>query len=424
MGAGWATLTCMELNQRGLEKAARLIEKGVTIPAPYTVDIGDEVDVSRISGNDVVIYPGCRVYGANTVISNGVRLGAEGPVTVEDCYLGPRVELKGGYLRQSVFLEKANMGSGAHVREGCLLEEEASGAHSVGLKQTILLAYVTLGSLINFCDCLMTGGTDRVNHSEVGSSYIHFNYTPDGDKCTPSLFGDVPRGVMLDQPPIFLGGQGGAAGPVRVGFGTVVVAGCILREDILQDQRLVVVGPHREAKRRYIPRAYGNVPRIVRNNVAYLANLVALEHWYREVRQPFFAGQEFGDLVFAGALELLAGAKEERVKRLKAMVVKVPEGNRCIGEVRGGLDALGDLFVGEAALSAGQSGEAGAAAEAFLSGLREATAGETSYIKAVKGLTPALSGRGVEWLQKTVDDLYGRADALMPSLGICSPGKR
>jgi UDP-N-acetylglucosamine/UDP-N-acetylgalactosamine diphosphorylase len=414
----------MEFNQRGLEKAARLIEKGVTIPAPYTVDIGDDVDLSRISGNDVVIYPGCRVYGAQTVISSGVRLGAEGPVTVEDCYLGPKVELKGGFLRQSVFLEKASMGSGAHVREGCLLEEEASGAHCVGLKQTILLAYVTLGSLINFCDCLMTGGTDRVNHSEVGSSYIHFNYTPDGDKCTPSLFGDVARGVMLDQPPIFLGGQGGAAGPVRVGFGTVVVAGCILREDILEDQRLVVVGPHRESKRHYTPRTYGNVPRIVRNNVAYLANLVALEHWYREVRQPFFAGQEFGDLVFAGAMALLAGAKEERIKRLKAMVAKVPDGNRCIAEVRGSLDALGGLFLGDAARSAGRAGEAGAAAEAFVSGFREAAAGETSYISAIKSLDPALTGRGVEWLQKTVDDLYGRADALMPSLGVCSPGKR
>lgn len=414
----------MELNQRGLERAARLIEKGVAIPAPYTVDIGDDVDLSRISGKDVVIYPGCRIYGAHTVISAGARLGAEAPVTVEDCYLGPKVELKGGYLRRSVFLEKASMGSGAQVREGCLLEEEASGAHCVGLKQTILLAYVTLGSLINFCDCLMTGGTDRVNHSEVGSSYIHFNYTPDGDKCTPSLFGDVARGVMLDQPPIFLGGQGGAAGPVRLGFGTVVVAGCILREDVLEDQRLVVVGPHREAKRRYIPRTYGNVPRIFRNNVAYLANLVALEHWYRTVRQPFFAGQEFGDLMSAGALELLAGAKDERIKRLKAMAAKVPDGNRCIAEVRGGLEALGELFLGDAAIAAGETGEAGAAAETFLSGFREATAGETSYIKAIKSLTPALSGLGVEWLRRTVDDLRVRADALVPSLGICAPGKR
>lgn len=76
------------------------------------------------------------------------------------------------------------MGSGAHVRGGTILEEEANGAHTVGLKQTILMPFVTLGSLINFCDVLLAGGTSRTNHSEVGSSYIHFNFTPDGDKTT------------------------------------------------------------------------------------------------------------------------------------------------------------------------------------------------------------------------------------------------
>ncbi len=414
----------MEIPQRGMERAARLIEKGVRIPAPYTVDVGDDVDLDRISSNGVVIYPGCRLYGAETVVSAGVQLGAEGPVTIEDCYLGPKVELKGGYLRQSVFLEKAGMGSGAQVREGCLLEEEASGAHCVGLKQTILLSFVTLGSLVNFCDCLMAGGTDRVNHSEVGSSYIHFNYTPDGDKSTPSLFGDVPRGVMLDQPPIFLGGQGGATGPVRVGFGTVVAAGCILREDILEDRRLVVIGPHREAKRRYIPHSYGNLARLVRNNVVYLANLVALEHWYRGARRPFFARQEFGPLVYDGAMKLLAGAKEERVKRLKAMAAKVPEANRCIAEVRENLEAVGELFLGEAARAAGESGRAGEAGEAFLAEFGPATEGETSFVTALKGLTPALSGHGVEWLQFTVDELCARADALMPSLGVSSARRR
>jgi hypothetical protein len=422
MEAGWATLGCMDLASRGHERVARLIEKGVSIPAPSTVDIGDDVDLYRISGRDVVIYPGCRIYGAETVISNGVRLGAEGPVTVEDCYLGPSVELKGGYLRQSVFLEKASMGLGAHVREGCLLEEEASGAHCVGIKQTILLPFVTLGSLINFCDCLMAGGTSRADHSEVGSSYIHFNYTPDGDKCTPSLFGDVPKGVMLDQPPIFLGGQGGAAGPVRVGFGTVVVAGCILREDILEERRLVVVGPHREAKRRYIPRTYGGLARVVRNNIAYLANLVALEEWYRTVRQPFLSRQELGPLVYRGALGVLAGAKDERLKRLKAMAAKVPASHRCSADL-GNLDGLAEIF-GVGAERTGPVPAPEPAGAAFLDAFWQAVEGETSYIPAIKGLTPALAGQGVQWLGQIVDSLCTRADALFPSLGICAPGKR
>jgi bifunctional UDP-N-acetylglucosamine pyrophosphorylase / glucosamine-1-phosphate N-acetyltransferase len=137
------------------------------------------------------------------VIASGARIGHEGPVTIENCQIGPKVELKGGYFKEAVFLEGANMGLAAHVREGCILEEEAGGAHCVGLKQTILFPFVTLGSLINFCDCLMAGGTSRKDHSEVGSSYIHFNFSPSGDKTTPSLIGDVPAASCSTSLPFF-----------------------------------------------------------------------------------------------------------------------------------------------------------------------------------------------------------------------------
>ncbi|PKN05882.1 MAG: UDP-N-acetylglucosamine pyrophosphorylase, partial [Deltaproteobacteria bacterium HGW-Deltaproteobacteria-7] len=142
----------MDVQPRCFDKVVQMMMKGVDIPNPLTLDIGDEVNVDHISGRDVRIYPGCRIYGAGTVISAGARIGYEGPVTLDDCQLGPKVELKGGYFNRSVFLEKANMGLGAHVREGCILEEEAGGAHCVGIKQTILFPFVTLGSLINFCD--------------------------------------------------------------------------------------------------------------------------------------------------------------------------------------------------------------------------------------------------------------------------------
>jgi len=155
----------MELKPKGYEKIIQLINKGVDIPNPLTLDIGEEVRIEKISGDGVRIYPGCRIYGAHTVIASGARIGYEGPVTVENCQIGPKVELKGGYFKEAVFLEGANMGLAAHVREGCILEEEAGGAHCVGLKQTILFPFVTLGSLINFCDCLMAGGTSRKDHS-------------------------------------------------------------------------------------------------------------------------------------------------------------------------------------------------------------------------------------------------------------------
>ena len=249
-----------------------LLEKGVKMPHPASVDIGEDVRPERISGKGVVLYGGTKIAGEKTFIGPGVKLGYEAPATVIDCQLGPQVELKGGFFTGSVFLDKASMASGAHVREGCLLEEESSGAHSVGLKQTILFPFVTLGSLINFCDCFMSGGSSRKNHSEVGSSFIHFNFTPNQDKATASLIGDVPCGVMLNQPPIFLGGQGGLVGPIRLGYGSVILAGTILRRDYPEGGKLIGQSSPMAYEMSFHQGFYADVKRRVRNNIIYIAN--------------------------------------------------------------------------------------------------------------------------------------------------------
>ncbi len=411
----------MDLKPKAYEKILQLIRKGVSIPNPLTLDIGDEVDVHRISGNGVKIYPGCRVYGPDTVISSHARIGHEGPVTIENCQIGPGVELKGGYFKKSVFLEGANMGPGAQVREGCILEEQAGGAHCVGLKQTILFPFVTLGSLINFCDCLMAGGTSRKDHSEVGSSYIHFNFTPSGDKTTPSLVGDVPRGVMLNQRPIFLGGQGGMVGPLRLEYGNVVAAGTILRRDIKQENKLIVGKPHQGAMIDFNPGAYPGLPRIVENNFIYLANLIALDHWYTFVRRSFFDGQEFGELMFKGLLEKLTMAREERINRLKVLAVKAGTslkesafesggmlGRREVSENMEQACALFNEFVSADAVAARR--------DSFLALLSEHRKDDASYLETIKRLPEAVSARGTLWLENIIFDICSRVVGLFPSL--------
>jgi UDP-N-acetylglucosamine/UDP-N-acetylgalactosamine diphosphorylase len=390
------------------EKVAQLIERGAAISNPSTVDIGEEVQLDRISP-EITVFPGCRIYGAGTVISAGARLGAEAPVTVEDCCLGPSVELKGGYFKRSVFLERSSMGSGAQVREDCLIEEEASGAHCVGLKQTILFPFVTLGSLVNFCDCLMAGGTSRREHSEVGSSYIHFNYTPAGDKATPSLFGDVPRGVMLNCPPIFLGGQGGAVGPVRLGFGTVVAAGCILRRDVLEDGRFVSAAPSPDFVREHRPYVRKNLNRIVRNNLVYLANLVALEEWYKRVRRPFFGRQDMGDLVYAGAMGVLARAKEERANRFLMIAEQASVDTEEGRQLRDQAESVCRL-VSSVPLSSVATGEAFAVAVASAEKIEG-----LGYVDAVRQLPESLAAAGVRWLTGIVDGLLAGAGRLLPA---------
>jgi UDP-N-acetylglucosamine/UDP-N-acetylgalactosamine diphosphorylase len=297
-----------------------LIGQGVNIPLPETVLIGPEVDLGRIAPG-VTIHPGCRISGERTLIMEGAVIGELGPATVSNCLVGPGVRLEGGSFEQAVFLERASVGPCAHIRAGTILEEYASAAHSAGLKQTILFPFVTLGSLVNFCDCLMSGGTGPKNHSEVGSSYIHFNFTPSQDKATPSLLGDVPRGVMLQQPPIFLGGQGGLVGPCRIAFGTVIAAGCVWRKDLEKPGRLVSAASGQRMNVAFKPGGYPNIVRILKNNFAYLGNLAALKQWYSFVRPLFFKGA-LGKALHEGLCRQCDAAIDERFKQLDNLFVR------------------------------------------------------------------------------------------------------
>ncbi len=390
---------------------SQLISRGVSVPHPESVYVGSDVSPERISGQNVVIYPGCRINGPDTVISAGVKLGASAPVTLDNCQLGANVDLKGGYFSRSVFLDGANMGAGAHVREGCILEEQASGAHTVGLKHTILFPFVTLGSLINFCDCFMAGGTSRAHHSEVGSSYIHFNFTPDGDKATPSLIGDVPRGVMLNQTPIFLGGQGGMVGPLRLGFGTVVAAGSILRKDYPDDHLLIAEAPRANIVRPFKAATYPHLRRLVENNILYLANLKALEAWYTSVRKSFFDAAPFGTFLYQGAMDNLALARKERLSRLKNMVQKASLTGR---ELCGRMPDMERLLQENT-----QTDTVNKLREAFLADFGKYVGlNRIPYIETIQGMPADVSARGVVWLQAIMDDYGQNVSALAPSMNL------
>lgn len=414
------------MKNQSTSKINDLLLKGVRIPNPDTVEIGSEVDADRISGDGVVIYSGCKIYGNSTHILHGAKLGYEGPVTIENCQLGPMVELKGGFFKDSVFLKKASAGLGAHVRQGTILEEESSIAHTVGLKQTILFPYVTLGSLINFCDCLMAGGTSRKDHSEVGSSYIHFNYTPNQDKATPSLIGDVAQGVMLNQRPIFLGGQGGLVGPCRLAYGTVIAAGSIYRKDEFRPGRLLFEGKGKGGSIPITPGLYRSVKRVVVNNVIYVANLMALMQWYSHVRAAFIS-TDFTEAISDGLQEKLRDGIAERVKRLEKLSEKMPESVGIYREIAKE-KASPRLLLQKQELyerwpQMGKSLEALRGYEGnqglkdqFLenihTGIHE---WGKDYIAVIKGLRSADKELGTRWLQDIVDHIALEALKAMPS---------
>ena len=96
------------MDNRSTAKIEALLKKGVKIPNPDSVDVDETVDVDRISGDGVVIYSGCKIMGHSTLILQGATLGYEGPVTVENCHIGPQVELKGGFFKDAVFLKNVS----------------------------------------------------------------------------------------------------------------------------------------------------------------------------------------------------------------------------------------------------------------------------------------------------------------------------
>jgi UDP-N-acetylglucosamine/UDP-N-acetylgalactosamine diphosphorylase len=409
----------------GKELINRLQEKGVKIPCPESVHIEGDISPDRISGEGVVIHAGCKLIGFKTLIMDHVELGYEGPATIHDCQLGSGVRLGGGFFKAATFLDRASMGPEAHVREGCLLEEHARGAHAVGLKQTILFPFVTLGSLINYCDCLTAGGTDRKNHSEVGSAYIHFNFTPDQDKATPSLIGDVPRGVMLNQPPIFLGGQGGMVGPIRVEYGTVVAAGTILRKDLLEGDK-ILLGQAVPSKSLPFHRGlYSNIKRIISHNTNYIANILALRRWYLDIRIHFLGKAPNDRILHEGAVEKLETALEERIKRLREVAERMPQAieiyRRLMGErasekaIRVKQDLYDRWPEMEQTFRECMDWPGDTALREIFMGAVDCVIQDRGkdYIEAIRGLRSTDAETGVSWLQGLVNEINGKVGGVL-----------
>ena len=300
-------------------KLDTLEAKSVTIIDRRQTYLDAAIDVSRICWG-AVLYPGTRLVGARTFVGPGARVGTEGPSVLENTIIGESSEVASGYLNEAVMLRNARVGSNAHIRVGTLIEEEASTAHAVGLKHTVLMSFVTMGSLINFCDALISGGKSRREHTEVGSGFIHFNYTPwgkSGDKATPSLIGDVVHGVFLRQQRIFLGGLSGIVGPQKVGFGSFTVAGQVVRKEIPANR--VVGDVPRKVDREFYNSTEGP-NRILNLNLGYIGQLTALQAWYREVRLariPVTPEYAHIRVVTQAALDLLSVCIDERVERLR-----------------------------------------------------------------------------------------------------------
>src|SRR5271165_5357601 len=174
--------------QGNRERIVRLRNAGVVVWSAERVFVGAEVPLERIEKDAVLMNAVIR--GGNTCIGARAKIGTSGTAVLNNTQVGRAVELGAGSYEHATFFDGAKVRGFAEVRQGTVLEESAEVGHNVGLKHTFLTTGVVAGSGINFCDVLVSGGSSRQDHTEIGSGTVHFNFDPHADKFG-SLLGDV-----------------------------------------------------------------------------------------------------------------------------------------------------------------------------------------------------------------------------------------
>jgi UDP-N-acetylglucosamine/UDP-N-acetylgalactosamine diphosphorylase len=225
---------------------------------------------------------------------------------------------------------------------------------------------------------------------------------------------------MLNQSPIFLGGQGGLVGPCRLDYGTVVAAGTINRKDELRPGRLIFGGAARGGNVPYTPGVYRGEKRIITNNVIYIGNLIALMRWYESVRS-IFVSEDFPQALLEGLMGKLASGIDERIRRLGELIEKMPvsespgdtEADPFLAQ-RKALHACGSDLVAWLDSSRQQTGDT-QSRDRFLSVLEtRIQASGREYIPVIKGLAPGETETGTRWLQSVVDEVVAGAQKILP----------
>lgn len=296
-----------------------LQRRGVDVWGPERVYISGDVNLDAIEPAAVIRQ--ATLSGKDLSIAAGAVIGTSGHAEVSDCQIGPDAELGAGLYQGATLLNGVKVRGFAEIRPGTLLEEEVDIAHSVALKNTTFTACCVAGSLINFCDLFLTGGTSRKDHTEIGSGAIHYNFDPRGDKWG-SLLGSI-RGVLLRSDPVFIGGTCGLIGPLEVGLGAVTAANCTIRKDVPANT-LVSTDDRAVSIPNFDRMSYGSLKRPFSVTAKLVATLRALEAWYELVRLPHAPPSERH--LYEFALTRIGVQAQERIDRLAKIVAKLEVG--------------------------------------------------------------------------------------------------
>ena len=398
----------MEFDEVGNRaRVESLRRRGVDVWSPERVCVGSEVNLDAIKATAVIRQ--ATLSGANLTIAAGAVIGTSGHAEVSDCQVGPGAELGAGLYQGSTFLNRVKVRGFAEIRPGTLLEEEVDIAHSVALKNTTFTACCVAGSLISFCDLLLTGGTSRKDHTEIGSGAAHYNFDPQGDKWG-SLLGDI-RGVLMRSDPVFIGGTCGLVGPIEVGLGAVTAAGSTIRTDVPANT-LVSTARLDVSSSGFDRRTYGSLKRSFRVTAKLVATLRALEAWYDLVRLPHAPSEERG--LYESARSQVGIQAQEHIERLGKIVAKLAAGAPAASVWHKSEHHA--LVRGWAALRSllQKPSEPDAPPERFTQAYAEASGSGQSHLAALRA-ADTCAAEAETWLAGVVKNVMRSVDAPLPS---------
>lgn len=286
--------------------------RGVIIPEPSQIKIAEDVKIEHIEAG-VILNPGIVIQGSKTMLGSGSILGPGGFFQNVRC--GRNVKLGMGTYSDCVFLDHAEVRSGAEIRSGTLFLEGSQAAHTVGCKMTILGIRVILGSLINFCDVFVSGGTDEpFGFTEIGSGAIHYNFTPNGLKFG-SLIGPGAYGEMYGlYPKTFIGGQTQIIAPTTIGAQVLIPAGTAVRQPI-PDGVMAIASALPPGQKNYYPELLTSVKEKILLTAQLIFHLHALARYFAVIRAGFAAWHhdDFATKLYQEAQEMIQNNIQERL---------------------------------------------------------------------------------------------------------------
>jgi bifunctional UDP-N-acetylglucosamine pyrophosphorylase/glucosamine-1-phosphate N-acetyltransferase len=191
-----------------MNKAASLLESGVTLADPSRIDIRGEL----ACGRDVAIDVNC-VFEGRVSLGDGVRIGPN--CVLRDVTVGPGTEIKPfSLLEEAKIGSNARIGPYARIRPGTELGDDVHIGNFVEVKASRIAARSKANHLAYVGDS--TVGSD-VN---IGAGTITCNY--DG--------ANKHRTVIEDD--VHIGSDVQLVAPVTVGKGATIGAGATITKDV------------------------------------------------------------------------------------------------------------------------------------------------------------------------------------------------